>query len=248
MKHKSQKVGTEDIRYLDFEGNGRPLVFAHGIGKKPIAYERLLRELSRRGNRVIAPEMYGRNYFKRQPRSIAEYSDLTCDFMGSLKLEEPSLVGHSLGGVVSFQVASNDFSNAYKTVALSPGLPMNREGLTGVLRGALHYFSKRAKTPLKSATFFVLNTIPVDLHLLRDPIAWTRITNEIRALQTSQFQARVPSLIIQAENDELIELDSDVEERIKSNGVLIKRLDDLDHNWPISNYELASDEIQEFLN
>lgn len=248
MQYKSQTVHEERIKYLDFEGEGNPVVFTHGIGKKPIAYKKLLEEIANKGYRVIAPEMYGRNYLKNQPRSIEEYAKLTCDFISALELKNIYLIGHSLGGIVSFKIADNYPYIAKKIVALSPGLPMNREGLSGILRGASHYFNKRIRTPFKSLAFFISNTLPVNLHLLRNPKAWAGIVNDVRKLQSADFNAGVPSLILHAENDELIELDYKTEKILTEKGVAIKRLQSMDHNWPISNYSLATSEIHSFLN
>lgn len=245
MKELTQKVGKETIRYLDC-GEGIPIVFAHGIGKKPEAYLSLIELLSgcSPGHKVIAPEMYGRNYLINQPATIGEYSELTQDFIHSLRLQEYYLVGHSLGGTVCFNLARESKDNICGVVGLSPGLPITNRGL---LKSAKHYLGKRIKSPFKSLSFLISNTTPTIFHLLRKPSTWIKIIEDVRSIKPPTFDLTVPAKIFHAEEDELIYLDSNVEAIIRDSGTIIEKLSGLDHNWPISYYELAAKKTREFL-
>jgi lipase len=97
----SQNIGEVDVSYLAYEQKGPPLVFLHATGFMPWLWHPIAREFSP-SYQVIAP------YFCDHRRSDPEdgglgWQILAQDFAAlcrSLSLENPLLVGHSMGATV----------------------------------------------------------------------------------------------------------------------------------------------------
>jgi len=89
------------------EGEGRTVVFVHGLGANATHYERIVEPLSRR-YRVVGLDLVGCGW-TRKPEM--DYSiDVLCDhllsFLDRRGIEHATLVGHSLGGAVCLEAAT----------------------------------------------------------------------------------------------------------------------------------------------
>jgi lipase len=98
----TQPIGDAEIPYLYYEGDGPSLIFLHATGFMPWLWHPLARELADRyrifapyfcDHRQMDPENGGFNWL-----TLAE--DLSL-FSRNLGLENPFLVGHSMGATVS---------------------------------------------------------------------------------------------------------------------------------------------------
>lgn len=246
--YRTQKVGQETIRYVH-KGSREPLVFLHGFGFKPPYYLSLLNLLAENFE-VIAPEMYGIHYLKKQPTSIDEYAELTTDFCSSIGVEHHCMVGHSLGGAVAFRIGDN-LSGQFYLIGVNPILPVDygllgfaarttyksiREflGITGGLRAVL-----LGTTLLLSAPF----------NLLRNRRESIDLVSDIRNFRFQNMNVTQPTLILYGERDEFFDLDEMVTEQIKGSfdRVTIKRLSKLNHDWLIFHPKLAAREISDFV-
>lgn len=97
-----QSIGDMEIQYLDYGGDGPPLLMLHATGFLPWLWHPIARELSRT-HRVIAP--YLCDYRSVDPdnawlgwRDLAGDIKQLCD---RLQLERPYMVGHSMGAAVA---------------------------------------------------------------------------------------------------------------------------------------------------
>ena len=246
--YRTQKVGQETIRYVH-KGSREPLVFLHGFSFNPSYYLSLLNLLAENFE-VIAPEMYGIHYVKKQPTSIDEYAELTTDFCSSLGVEYHCMVGHSLGGAVSFRIGEN-LPGQFYLIGVNPILPVDygllgfavrttyksiREflGITGGLRAVL-----LGTTLLTSAPF----------NLLRNRRGSIDLVSDIRNFRFQNMNVTQPTLILYGERDEFFDLDEMITEQIKGSfdRVTIKRLSKLNHDWLIFHPKLAAREISDFV-
>ena len=94
-----QQRAVEGIRYLEV-GEGRAVLFLHGIGGGAAGFARQLAHFGKR-YRAIAWEMPG--YAGSVPLPVVTIAGLAASlglFIRALGLERPVLVGHSLGGMV----------------------------------------------------------------------------------------------------------------------------------------------------
>ena len=111
-------------------GEGEPLVFLHGWGLSPRTYEQGITRLTAGGVRVIAPALPGFGGSDGPPLlriDLKAYSRRIAGLIDALALEEPVfLVGHSFGGGVALQLATD-----------RPDLVRSLTGLTEQVRNIL---------------------------------------------------------------------------------------------------------------
>jgi pimeloyl-ACP methyl ester carboxylesterase len=98
---ETQNIGDVDMPYLSYGNNGTPLILLHATGFISWLWHPIAEELSS-AYRVIAPHIV--DYRVADPRkgglpwmTIAEDMAFFCDKMG---IENPCLVGHSMGATV----------------------------------------------------------------------------------------------------------------------------------------------------
>ena len=87
-------------------GEGPPLVFVHGLsGSWPNWLEQL--PVFAQGRRVIAMDLpgFGHSPMPAEPITISGYARILDDLFGTLGLDAATLVGNSMGGFISAEVA-----------------------------------------------------------------------------------------------------------------------------------------------
>jgi pimeloyl-ACP methyl ester carboxylesterase len=113
-----QSIGDADLRYLSYDGDGPPMIFLHATGFFPWLWHPIARELTP-AYRIIAP------YFCDHRESDPEKGGLNwvilardlASFCKVLSIENPFLVGHSMGATVS-TMASTLFGLKAKGIIL----------------------------------------------------------------------------------------------------------------------------------
>ena len=96
-----QNIGDVDLQYLFYDGQDPPIILLHATGFLPILWDPIARELSRH-RKVIAP------YFCDHRQTDPEKGGLSwmilaedlCRLCERLNIENPLLVGHSMGATV----------------------------------------------------------------------------------------------------------------------------------------------------
>ena len=91
-------VGDLKVHYLDWPGDGLPLLALHGMASSANWYERVARYLAA-GHRIIAPDQRGHGQTS-QASTGYDWETLTSDLIGlldSLGLDLVSVIGHSWG-------------------------------------------------------------------------------------------------------------------------------------------------------
>lgn len=112
MELKTVQTRHTPVRYLE-GGQGPALVFLHGAGGVT-ADDPLLAELART-HTVYAPLVPGYGDSEEAPeiRDMLDFTLHTWDVVAALGLEDPILVGHSMGGMIAAEMAAlqpNDVS------------------------------------------------------------------------------------------------------------------------------------------
>jgi len=112
METKTVQTEHAPIRYLE-GGSGEPLVFFHGAGGMT-PEDPLLAELASRFH-VYAPYLpgYGESEECATLRDMLDFALHGWDVVEALGLENPILVGHSMGGMIAAEMAAlapNDVS------------------------------------------------------------------------------------------------------------------------------------------
>ncbi|MFC9787244.1 alpha/beta fold hydrolase [Rhodococcus sp. NPDC127528] len=108
IRWRDVRVDSSEVSY-GVGGHGRPVVFLHGWGLAPGAYQAALRSLAHRGVRVYAPAMPGFGGTAELPegeRDLAGYARWVGRFIDSVGIRGAvTVVGHSFGGGVAARAA-----------------------------------------------------------------------------------------------------------------------------------------------
>lgn len=101
------EIDGNRIHYVD-EGEGRPIVFVHGLGAQLHQFRHTLFGRFGPGYRLIALDRPGSGYSVRAKGTtgrLPEQAELISRFIETLSLKRPLVVGHSLGGAVALTLA-----------------------------------------------------------------------------------------------------------------------------------------------
>ena len=103
---RSRVIDGTALRVLD-TGSGPAVVFVHGLGASIYAWRAILRPALQAGHRVVAFDNRGFGFSERPDTgySNAAYTRLLVALLDSLAITDAVLVGHSMGGAISAQVA-----------------------------------------------------------------------------------------------------------------------------------------------
>jgi pimeloyl-ACP methyl ester carboxylesterase len=196
-------------------GEGEPLVFLHGWGLSPRTYEEGITRLTAGGVRVIAPALPGFGGSDGPPLlriDLKAYSRRIAGLIDALALEEPVfLVGHSFGGGVAMQLATDrpDLVRSLTLVNSVGGAPGRRTGMADSswlrwMLGALTELHPRALAgSLPSLVKAVVPNVlrrPVTLALTAYLALTVDLVDQARALVASGM----PVLFVWGDQDRLV--------------------------------------------
>lgn len=119
MELKTAQTHHVPVRYLE-GGAGPDLVFLHGAGGVT-ADDPLLAELAKT-HRVIAPLVPGYGDSEEAPeiRDMLDFTLHTWDVIEALGLEDPILVGHSMGGMIAAEMAAVQPNDVSRLALIAP--------------------------------------------------------------------------------------------------------------------------------
>ena len=101
-------MDLKDINYLDYGKNEKgTIVLLHGWGQNIEMMDMLGRPFSD-NYRIIVLDLpgFGQTPEPNEPWSIEDYTKMLSDFLSSLKIKKPILIGHSFGGRIAICYAS----------------------------------------------------------------------------------------------------------------------------------------------
>ncbi|BCG88765.1 hypothetical protein MesoLj113c_48750 [Mesorhizobium sp. 113-3-9] len=116
---KFVEIDGNRIHYIDV-GEGRPIVFLHGLGAQLHHFRHTLFAHFGPGYRLIALDRPGSGYSVRANGAtgrLPEQAALVRRFIERLGLERPLVVGHSLGGAIALTLAV-EYPSAISGIAL----------------------------------------------------------------------------------------------------------------------------------
>lgn len=127
---KFVEIDGNRIHYVE-EGEGRPILFIHGLGGTLHHLRHPLFGGKIPGYRLIAIDRPGAGYSTRAAGVSArmpEQAALIAKFIDRLGLEKPLVVGHSLGGMITLTLALNH-PDKISGIVLLAALTRHREGV-----------------------------------------------------------------------------------------------------------------------
>lgn len=104
---KMTEVGKGRIHWIE-KGEGRPIVMIHGLGGNLHHFTYALVDQLSNDFRVIALDRPGSGWSERDGKaqaSLPEQARMIAEFLQAEAIEQPVVVGHSLGGAVSLALA-----------------------------------------------------------------------------------------------------------------------------------------------
>ncbi|MDQ2698322.1 MAG: alpha/beta hydrolase, partial [Actinomycetota bacterium] len=117
------------VRRFPGTGTGQAYVLVHGLGVSSRYFRPLAVELANTG-RVYLVELpgYGAAPDPRREVSIEDHAAVLLDFLRSAELDDPVLVGHSMGSQVVARAALLDPAHAQRVVLMAPTMPPHARG------------------------------------------------------------------------------------------------------------------------
>ena len=196
----------------DVAGAGRPIVLIHGWCCDHTYFAPQTSHFASLGHRVVSPDLrgHGRSDKPHQPYPIGAFADDVAWLCRELKLPKPILVGHSMGGIVSFDVAARYPELPGAIVMLDAAVV-----LPPAARAAIPQFLERLRGPdyaialrdLVSSVFFLSSDDAVrKAHILEEMAKTPQHVMESAYQGLGEFRADdaqgrvvVPSLYIAAD-------------------------------------------------
>jgi pimeloyl-ACP methyl ester carboxylesterase len=113
-----------DIHYTD-SGKGQPVVLLHGHASAAACWEPIIRELEQ-DFRVLSYDTYDHGWSSNSPRQgpLVDRAAELEHFLGSLGLENPVIVGQSMGGMTTLRWAVRSPGGAAALVVCGMGWPL----------------------------------------------------------------------------------------------------------------------------
>ncbi len=101
-------IGDLKVRYLDWGGDGPPLLALHGLASSAHWYD-IVAPLLRDRHRIIAPDQRGHGQTTNAPSGYdwKTLSDDLAGLMNHIGLDQVAVMGHSWGGNVAINLAAN---------------------------------------------------------------------------------------------------------------------------------------------
>ncbi len=127
MKEKFVTIDGHKIRYLESGSSDDTLVLIHGLGASAERWDPVIRAFAD-CFRVVVPDLIGFGYSDKPtadytPEFFLEFLD---KFFISSDINNPDIVGSSLGGQIAAQYASRHSENVRKLVLVSPSGTMKK--------------------------------------------------------------------------------------------------------------------------
>lgn len=107
---------------IEVFGTGKPLVLVHGMGSAATAWQPVIADLVK-GFKVVTVDLPGHGqtpYSQAQPMDPSSLSKLIVENLQRLGIDKFHIVGNSLGGWVSLEMAANNPEQVQSVTALAP--------------------------------------------------------------------------------------------------------------------------------
>jgi pimeloyl-ACP methyl ester carboxylesterase len=222
LEWRSTEVDGRPARY-GVAGEGLPLVFVHGWGLGQHSYKRALKRLVHLGCRVYAPALPGFGGSAELPSAEFDLDGFGAwldGFLDAVGIDEPVfLVGHSFGGAVSIQFASEHQERVRTLVLINSvgGSAWSEPGPGGVVKSmaqrplwdwGIHFPSDILPIPHLTRVLPVIleDALP---NLLRNPRAMWKAANLARMADLTEEleelrRRELPVVVLWGENDRII--------------------------------------------
>lgn len=262
--------GTET--YYEEYGEGSPLVVLHGATADHKVWAEQLQPLADE-HRVIVYDLRGHGKTSAAPRetyTVAHYVDDLAALIDALELDQPTVLGHSFGGMIGYHFAAKHSDQLSAVVTVGSATPQTFTTGEWVLRIAL----PKVITPIMDSDRLMSGLVWLQTQLLGDDATGdldeierlreahacaesapeeTDRSNVMRAVQdymASDFapgDIEVDLLVMYGEDEPMIEQHA---EYLESHVVDCRTMEipDAGHNSQVDNPEFIRKHLRKFLN
>ncbi len=146
MESKFVQSGDIKIHYLEWDGDGPPIVFLHGAGLCAMTWKPMAEMLSPKF-RVLAVDLRGHGDSDKPPKDQYEWYQVSGDLpnlIDALGLDNVLLVGHSRGGGVGVIGGAQRAERISGAVLLEPNVPYIPPGADGAFMKRMKSLAERA--------------------------------------------------------------------------------------------------------
>ncbi len=123
MRHKVVDIDGP-VHYLDFGGDGSPLLMVHGLGGSALNWMAVGPELAK-AHHAVALDLagFGRTPLYRRSAAVGANADLVHHFIDQVFDDPVTLMGNSMGGHISILVAADHPGQVGRLVLVDPAVP-----------------------------------------------------------------------------------------------------------------------------
>ncbi|MCO7125388.1 alpha/beta hydrolase [Sporolactobacillus shoreicorticis] len=126
------KKANAVLRYNDFPGPERPILFIHGLGcAGSFDYPQVAAQASLKNHRCVLVDLLGAGYSDKPndfTYTVKDHAAYLKDFVESLGLKSFILFGHSLGGAVALSLADQCGEHVERIILSEANLDKSDEG------------------------------------------------------------------------------------------------------------------------
>jgi pimeloyl-ACP methyl ester carboxylesterase len=123
VRHKIADIDGP-VHYIDFGGDGRPMVMVHGLGGNALNWMAVGPELAKRYHAVaIDLAGFGQTPLYRRSATVGANAELVNDFIAKVIGEPVALMGNSMGGHIAIIEAADHPRWVTECILVDPAIP-----------------------------------------------------------------------------------------------------------------------------
>ncbi len=216
MQVKTTKINEYKIRYIEEGTSNKTIILLHGLGASAERWLPIFRNFSKYYH-VIAPDIIGFGYSDKPHVSytLSFFTQFLSDFIASLSIKNPIIIGSSLGGRILLEYAINDSRKIDKAVFVSPAINDKASyALYSYVQAALHPTLADAEKAFHAING---NNKEMNIEILNEFVNRMKLPNAKLSFMSSLIglkksiltekkisQITVPSLLIWGSEDNII--------------------------------------------
>jgi len=132
-------IQVQGIRsFIEDWGSGQPILCIHTAGQSGVQYRRAAPALAALGYRVIVPDLPGHGRTEPHPdgavTDLGVYAQWCVDMLGELGIVQPIVVGCSIGGKITLDIAARLGRRLHAGIAMAASAAPGRVNVNGLRR------------------------------------------------------------------------------------------------------------------